>query len=84
MKLSFIARMIRPSGASAAASSCAFLRSVKPGLVMTTESRAKARLELARVTMPQAMRRPIAGSRPGLERLEQGSHQRLRLPAFRA
>ena len=57
---------------------------VKPGSVLTTEPLAKARLELARTTMPQAMRRPIAGSRPGLERLEQGSHQRLRLPAFPA
>ena len=57
---------------------------VKPGSVLTTEALAKARLELARTTMPQAMRRPIAGSRPGLETLEQGSHQRLRLPAFPA
>ena len=57
---------------------------VKPGSVVTTEPLAKARLELARPTMPQGMRRPIAGSRPGLERLEQGSHQRLRLPAFPA
>ena len=54
---------------------------VKPGSVLTTEPLAKARLELARTTMPQAMRRPIAGSRRGLETLEQGSQ---RLPAFPA
>jgi hypothetical protein len=53
---------------------------VKPGSVVTTEPLPKATLELAR----PAMRRPIAGSRPGLERREQGSHQRLRLPAFPA
>jgi len=52
---------------------------VTPGSVVTTEPLEKARLELARPAM-----RPIAGSRPGLERLEQGSHQRLPLPAFPA
>jgi hypothetical protein len=57
---------------------------VTPAPVVTTEPLAKARLELARATMPQGMRRPIAGSRPGLERLEQGSNQRLPLPAFPA
>ena len=57
---------------------------VKPGSVVTTEPLAKARLEFARPAMPQAMRRPIAGSPRGLERLEQASHQRLRLPAFPA
>ena len=55
-----------------------------PGSVVTTEPLAKARLELARRAMPQAMRRRIAGSQPGLERREQGSHQRLRLLAFPA
>ena len=54
---------------------------VKPGSVVTTEPLPKATLELARPAMPQAMRRPIAGSRPGLERREQGSHQRLRFLA---
>ena len=57
---------------------------VKPGSVVTAEPLSKARLELARATMPQGIRRPIAGSRPGLERLEKDSHQRLRLPAFPA
>jgi hypothetical protein len=57
---------------------------VKPGSVVTTEPLAKARLELARATMTQAMRRRIVGSRPGLKTLEQGSRQRLRLPAFPA
>ena len=33
---------------------------------------------IARPAMPQATRRPIAASRPGLERREQGWHQRLR------
>ena len=37
---------------------------VKPGSV-TTEPQAKVRLELARPAMPQAMRHPIARSRPG-------------------
>ena len=53
---------------------------VKPGTVMT-EPQAKVRLELARMAMLQAMRRPIARSRPGLERREQGLHQHLRVPA---
>ena len=57
---------------------------VKPGSVVTAEPLSKARLELARATMPQGICRPIAGSRPGLETLEQGSRQRLRLPAFPA
>jgi hypothetical protein len=57
---------------------------VKPGSVVTTEPLAKARLKLGRPAMPQAMRRPIAGSRLGLETREQGSHRRLRLPAFPA
>jgi hypothetical protein len=57
---------------------------VTPGSVVTTEPLAKARLELAGTAMPQAMRRPIAGSQPGLESREQGSHQRLRLAAFPA
>ena len=59
-------------------------RSVKPGSVVTTEPLAKARLELARPAMPQAMRRRIAGSQPRVERREQGSNQRLRLSAFPA
>ena len=54
---------------------------VKPGSVMTTEPLARARLELARMAMLQAMRRPIAWSRPGLERRKQGLHQHLRVPA---
>jgi len=49
---------------------------VKPGPAVTTEP--MAMLELARPAMPQATRRPIAASRPGLERREQGWHQRLR------
>ena len=57
---------------------------VKPGSVVTTEPLEKARLELVRATMPQGMRLPIAGRRPGLERLKQGSNQRLQLPAFPA
>ena len=56
---------------------------VKPGSV-TTEPQAKVRLELARSATPQAMRHPIARSRPGLERREQGLHQRLPVPAFPA
>jgi hypothetical protein len=59
-------------------------RWVKPGSVVTTEPLAKARLELARPAMPQAMRRQMVGSRPAPERREQGSHQRLRSPAFPA
>jgi hypothetical protein len=53
---------------------------VKPGSVVTTEPLATGRLELAR----QAMRRPLAGSQPGLERREQRLHQHLRLAAFPA
>ena len=56
----------------------------KPGSVVTTEPLAKARLELARPAMPQAIRRRIVGSQPAPERREQGSHQRLRLLAFPA
>ena len=51
----------------------------KPGSLLT-----KARLELARPAVPQAIRRRIVGSQPAPERREQGSHQRLRLPAFPA
>ena len=54
---------------------------VKPRPVATTETLARARLELARMAMLQAMRRPIAWSRPGLERRKQGLHQHLRVPA---
>jgi hypothetical protein len=43
---------------------------VKPGSVVTTEPLAKARLKLARPAMAQAMHRPIAASRPGLETRE--------------
>ena len=58
---------------------------VKPVSVTTTEPRAKAMLELARLAIPQAMRHPIVGTRPELvERRERGSYQRLRLPAFPA
>ena len=57
---------------------------VKPGSVVTTEPLAKARLELARPTMPQPMRLRIVASRPAPERREQGSHQRLPSPAFPA
>src|SRR5438552_19117152 len=58
---------------------------VKPGSVTTTEPRAKAMLELARLAIPQVMCHPIAGTRPELvERRERGAYQRLRLPAFRA
>src|SRR5256885_16905273 len=47
---------------------------VKPGSVTTTEPRAKAMLELARLAIPQAMRHPIVGTRPELvERREGGS-----------
>lgn len=52
---------------------------VKPGTVVT-EPQAKVRLELAR----QAMRHPLAGIRPRLERREQGLQERLPVPAFRA
>ena len=56
-----------------------------PGSVVTTEPLAKARLELVPTTRPQAaVRRPIVGNRPRLERREQGLHQRLRLLAFPA
>lgn len=54
---------------------------VKPGSVVRTEALANVRPELAPPAMPQAMRRPIARSRPGLERREQGLHQQLRVPA---
>ena len=50
---------------------------VKPGSVVTTEPLAKARLE-------PPMRRRSVGNRPAPERREQGSHQRLRSPAFPA
>jgi hypothetical protein len=52
---------------------------VTPGLAVgTTEPLAKARPELARPAMPQAMRPRIVGSRPVPEKREQGLHQRLR------
>ena len=54
---------------------------VKPRPAATTETLARARLELARMAMLQAMRRLIARIRPGLERREQGLHQHLRVPA---
>lgn len=57
---------------------------VKPGRVVAIEAQAKMRLELARPAMLQAMRPPIVRSRPGLERREQGSHQRLPVLAFPA
>jgi hypothetical protein len=58
---------------------------VKPRPVVTTETLARARLELARMAMLQAMRHRIVGSRPAPERRRgQGSHQRPRLPAFPA
>ena len=56
---------------------------VKPGSV-TTVPQAKVRLELALPAMPQAMRHPVARSRPALESREQSLHQRLPVPAFRA
>src|SRR2546430_13444393 len=58
---------------------------VKPGSVTTTEPRAKAMLELARLAIPQAMRHPIVGTRPELvERRGGGPYPRLRLPALPA
>ena len=54
---------------------------VKPGWVVTTEPLAKAKPELAREAMPQAMRHPVAGDPPVLERPEQGWQQHLSLPA---
>jgi hypothetical protein len=54
--------------------------SVKPGSVVTTEPLAKAKLELARQVMPQAMCRQIVGNPLVLEWREQGSQQRLLLP----
>src|SRR2546430_16902927 len=58
---------------------------VKPGSVTTTEPRAKAMLELARLAIPQAMRHPIVGTRPELvERRGPGSDQPLRVAAVAA
>ena len=54
---------------------------VKPGSVMTTEPLAKAKLELARGAMLQAMCRPVAGNPLVLERPERGWQQHLPLPA---
>jgi hypothetical protein len=54
---------------------------VKPGSVMTTEQLAKAKLELARGAMLQAMRRSISGNPLVLERPQPGLQQRLLLPA---
>jgi hypothetical protein len=54
---------------------------VKPGPVATTERLVKATLELGRAAMQQATPRLIVASRPVLERREQRSRQRLRLPA---
>ena len=57
---------------------------VKPGPVMATEPRVKARLGLARTAMTQATLGPAGRSRPVPERVEPGSQQRPRslgLPA---
>jgi hypothetical protein len=54
---------------------------VKGGPVAMTEPLVKAKLELARTAMQQATHRPLVASRLVLERREQRSRQRLRLPA---